>query len=84
MDVPEPDEWAGSVLKWGLAEAVYEWARGTSFEEICQLTSEGRRHCATAHCAVRSSAARGGSTDVARTTHRYGGPRRAAPARETM
>ncbi|KAL0030068.1 hypothetical protein WJX79_004816 [Trebouxia sp. C0005] len=33
-----PDEFARGVLKWGLMEVVYEWARGTPFEEICELT----------------------------------------------
>lgn len=33
-----PDEYAQASLNWGLAEVVYEWARGTSFHEICALT----------------------------------------------
>ncbi|KAL6771135.1 hypothetical protein ACKKBF_B34065 [Auxenochlorella protothecoides x Auxenochlorella symbiontica] len=34
----EPMEWAASVLRFGLAEVVYEWARGTPFHSICELT----------------------------------------------
>ncbi|KAL6770219.1 hypothetical protein ACKKBG_A34065 [Auxenochlorella protothecoides x Auxenochlorella symbiontica] len=34
----EPVEWAASVLRFGLAEVVYEWARGTPFHSICELT----------------------------------------------
>jgi antiviral helicase SKI2 len=34
-----PDEYCRSVLKFGLMEVVYEWAKGTPFEEICQLTN---------------------------------------------
>ncbi|EFN56807.1 hypothetical protein CHLNCDRAFT_144334 [Chlorella variabilis] len=33
-----PEEFASSTLKWGLAEVVYEWARGTPFQQICGLT----------------------------------------------
>lgn len=33
-----PAEYARNVLKWGLMEVVYEWAKGTPFEEICELT----------------------------------------------
>lgn len=33
-----PDELCETALNWGLSEVVYEWARGTSFHEICSLT----------------------------------------------
>ncbi|KAI3427058.1 hypothetical protein D9Q98_006998 [Chlorella vulgaris] len=33
-----PEEFATSTLKFGLAEVVYEWARGTPFQQICGLT----------------------------------------------
>jgi len=35
----DAEEWVRGVLKWGLVEVVYEWARGMSFDEICKLTS---------------------------------------------
>ena len=34
-----PSEYARSVLKFGLMEVVYEWARGVPFRDICTLTS---------------------------------------------
>ncbi|KAI4373417.1 hypothetical protein MLD38_011543 [Melastoma candidum] len=33
-----PDEYARENLKFGLVEVVYEWAKGTAFAEICELT----------------------------------------------
>eukprot|EP00698_Gefionella_okellyi_P025525 TRINITY_DN9389_c0_g1_i1.p1 TRINITY_DN9389_c0_g1~~TRINITY_DN9389_c0_g1_i1.p1 ORF type:complete len:1222 (-),score=319.66 TRINITY_DN9389_c0_g1_i1:16-3654(-) len=33
-----PDEYV-LTLHWGLAEVVYEWAKGTEFKEICKMTS---------------------------------------------
>eukprot|EP00887_Chlorella_sp_A99_P001266 scaffold14.g1266.t1 len=33
-----PDEFVQSTLKFGLMEVVYEWARGTPFQQICGLT----------------------------------------------
>ncbi|KAJ4781291.1 ATP-dependent RNA helicase [Rhynchospora pubera] len=39
----DPQDYARDNLKFGLVEVVYEWARGTPFAEICELTdvSEG-------------------------------------------
>ncbi|KAM7527413.1 hypothetical protein LguiB_030823 [Lonicera macranthoides] len=34
----EPDEYAQENLKFGLVEVVYEWAKGTPFADICELT----------------------------------------------
>ncbi|KAE9591144.1 hypothetical protein Lal_00039818 [Lupinus albus] len=33
-----PEEYAQQNLKFGLVEVVYEWAKGTPFAEICELT----------------------------------------------
>ncbi|CAL1402203.1 unnamed protein product [Linum trigynum] len=33
-----PEEYAQENLKFGLVEVVYEWAKGTPFSEICELT----------------------------------------------
>ncbi|KAK7305341.1 hypothetical protein VNO77_43246 [Canavalia gladiata] len=33
-----PDEYAQENLKFGLVEVVYEWAKGTPFADICELT----------------------------------------------
>ena len=33
-----PDEYAAGALRFGLVEAVSEWARGTPFVDICGLT----------------------------------------------
>ena len=33
-----PEEFVASTLRFGLVEVVYEWAKGTPFAEICQLT----------------------------------------------
>lgn len=33
-----PDEYAMTSLNWGLSEVAYEWAKGTSFHDICSLT----------------------------------------------
>lgn len=33
-----PEEYARENLKFGLVEVVYEWAKGTEFAEICELT----------------------------------------------
>ncbi|KAL4421866.1 hypothetical protein ABPG77_003668 [Micractinium sp. CCAP 211/92] len=33
-----PEEFAATNLNFGLAEVVYEWARGTPFRQICDLT----------------------------------------------
>ncbi|CAN1232076.1 DExH-box ATP-dependent RNA helicase DExH11 [Linum grandiflorum] len=33
-----PEEYAQENLKFGLVEVVYEWAKGTPFADICQLT----------------------------------------------
>ncbi|KAL5580835.1 hypothetical protein UlMin_013277 [Ulmus minor] len=33
-----PEEYARENLKFGLVEVVYEWAKGTPFAEICELT----------------------------------------------
>ncbi|KAK9280712.1 hypothetical protein L1049_014410 [Liquidambar formosana] len=33
-----PEEYAQDNLKFGLVEVVYEWAKGTPFAEICELT----------------------------------------------
>jgi antiviral helicase SKI2 len=33
-----PDEFQRSVLRFGLAEVVYEWARGVPFATLCELT----------------------------------------------
>ncbi|CAN1329093.1 DExH-box ATP-dependent RNA helicase DExH11 [Linum perenne] len=33
-----PEEYAKENLKFGLVEVVYEWAKGTPFAEICELT----------------------------------------------
>ncbi|KAF2073048.1 hypothetical protein CYY_005631 [Polysphondylium violaceum] len=38
LDV-SPEEKIGAVLKFGLMEVVYEWARGMPFSEICGLTN---------------------------------------------
>ncbi|KAF8776364.1 hypothetical protein HU200_003596 [Digitaria exilis] len=39
----DPEEYASDNLKFGLVEVVYEWAKGTPFADICELTdvSEG-------------------------------------------
>ncbi|KAJ3676350.1 hypothetical protein LUZ60_003762 [Juncus effusus] len=39
----DPQDYAKDNLKFGLVEVVYEWAKGTEFKEICELTdvSEG-------------------------------------------
>ncbi|KAG8069798.1 hypothetical protein GUJ93_ZPchr0006g44661 [Zizania palustris] len=39
----DPEEYARDHLKFGLVEVVYEWAKGTPFADICELTdvSEG-------------------------------------------
>ncbi|XP_025811051.1 DExH-box ATP-dependent RNA helicase DExH11 isoform X3 [Panicum hallii] len=39
----DPEEYARDNLKFGLVEVVYEWAKGTPFADICELTdvSEG-------------------------------------------
>jgi antiviral helicase SKI2 len=34
----EPQEYAQENLKFGLVEVVYEWAKGTPFADICELT----------------------------------------------
>ncbi|MCD7463271.1 Antiviral helicase ski2 [Datura stramonium] len=34
----DPQEYAQENLKFGLVEVVYEWAKGTPFAEICELT----------------------------------------------
>nr|XP_043623499.1 DExH-box ATP-dependent RNA helicase DExH11 [Erigeron canadensis] len=34
----EPQEYASENLKFGLVEVVYEWAKGTPFADICELT----------------------------------------------
>ncbi|KAK9078766.1 hypothetical protein SSX86_002824 [Deinandra increscens subsp. villosa] len=34
----EPEEYARENLKFGLVEVVYEWAKGTPFADICELT----------------------------------------------
>ena len=34
-----PDEYAGGALNFGLMEVVYEWAQGTPFASICELTN---------------------------------------------
>jgi antiviral helicase SKI2 len=34
----DPEEYAQENLKFGLVEVVYEWAKGTPFAEICELT----------------------------------------------
>lgn len=44
LKVPvDPEEYARDNLKFGLVEVVYEWAKGTPFADICELTdvSEG-------------------------------------------
>lgn len=33
-----PEDYANDSLKFGLVEVVYEWAKGTPFADICQLT----------------------------------------------
>ena len=33
-----PDEFVETTMNFGLSEVVYEWARGTPFADICQLT----------------------------------------------
>lgn len=33
-----PAEYVREVLKFGLIEVVYEWARGMPFKDICELT----------------------------------------------
>jgi len=33
-----PDEFVENTMRFGLSEVVYEWARGTQFSDICQLT----------------------------------------------
>lgn len=33
-----PEDYARDTLKFGLVEVVYEWAKGTPFAEICELT----------------------------------------------
>ncbi|KAL6888475.1 hypothetical protein ACP4OV_009501 [Aristida adscensionis] len=39
----DPEEYARDNLKFGLVEVVYEWAKGTPFADVCELTdvSEG-------------------------------------------
>ena len=34
----DPERWAAGALRFGLVEVVHQWARGTPFAEICQLT----------------------------------------------
>ncbi|CAH9094222.1 unnamed protein product [Cuscuta europaea] len=34
----DPEDYAGENLKFGLVEVVYEWAKGTPFADICNLT----------------------------------------------
>ncbi|XP_010541438.1 PREDICTED: DExH-box ATP-dependent RNA helicase DExH11 isoform X2 [Tarenaya hassleriana] len=34
----DPEEYARENLKFGLVEVVYEWAKGTAFAEICELS----------------------------------------------
>ncbi|XP_021720755.1 DExH-box ATP-dependent RNA helicase DExH11-like [Chenopodium quinoa] len=34
----DPEEYARENLKFGLVEVVYEWAKGTEFADICELT----------------------------------------------
>ncbi|KAH9626614.1 hypothetical protein KSS87_005465 [Heliosperma pusillum] len=34
----DPEEYAQDNLKFGLVEVVYEWAKGTEFADICELT----------------------------------------------
>lgn len=34
----DPEEYAQENLKFGLVEVVYEWAKGTEFADICELT----------------------------------------------
>lgn len=34
----DPERWTAGVLRFGLAEVVYEWAKGTPFARICELT----------------------------------------------
>ncbi|XP_074268042.1 DExH-box ATP-dependent RNA helicase DExH11 isoform X2 [Silene latifolia] len=34
----DPEEYARDNLKFGLVEVVYEWAKGTEFADICELT----------------------------------------------
>jgi antiviral helicase SKI2 len=33
-----PEDYASDTLKFGLVEVVYEWAKGTPFADICELT----------------------------------------------
>ena len=33
-----PDEFVETTMRFGLSEVVYEWAKGTQFADICQLT----------------------------------------------
>eukprot|EP00897_Mesotaenium_endlicherianum_P000213 jgi/Mesen1/10192/ME000766S09561 len=35
----DPEEYAALTLQFGLMEVVYEWAKGTPFSDICQLTN---------------------------------------------
>jgi len=37
MDI-DPQEYTRDILKFGLVEVVYEWAKGTPFADICMLT----------------------------------------------
>eukprot|EP00850_Spirogloea_muscicola_P020625 SM000222S06966 [mRNA] locus=s222:39028:49965:- [translate_table: standard] len=34
-----PEEYAAGALRFGLVEVVYEWAKGTPFADICELTN---------------------------------------------
>ncbi|KAL3685939.1 hypothetical protein R1sor_003961 [Riccia sorocarpa] len=42
-----PVDYARATLRFGLVEVVYEWAKGTPFADICELTDE------TPHCLKR-------------------------------
>jgi antiviral helicase SKI2 len=33
-----PEDYVSDTLKFGLVEVVYEWAKGTPFADICELT----------------------------------------------
>ena len=33
-----PDEFVTATLRFGLTEVVHEWAKGTKFGDICQIT----------------------------------------------
>ncbi|KAI5065072.1 hypothetical protein GOP47_0019767 [Adiantum capillus-veneris] len=50
-----PEDYARDTLKFGLVEVVYEWAKGTPFAEICELTDvpEGSIKMADASEAIK-------------------------------